>query len=129
MKLRIKGDSLRLRLTQGEVRELKEHGSVEDRVRFAPGAVLAYRLRRDANSPAISALFADNAVEIRLPDGKALDWCNSNEVTLSGTQPAAPDAELRIVVEKDFACLTAREGEDESDNFPNPNQADPNKAC
>jgi hypothetical protein len=40
---------------------------------------------------------------------------------LAGAQPAAADAELRIVVEKDFACLTAREGEDESDNFPNPN--------
>jgi hypothetical protein len=42
-------------------------------------------------------------------------------VTLAGTQPAAQDAELRIVIEKDFACLTVREGEDESDNFPNPN--------
>jgi hypothetical protein len=27
---------------------------------------------------------------------------------------------LRILVEKDFACLAPREGEDESDMFPNP---------
>jgi hypothetical protein len=40
---------------------------------------------------------------------------------LASLQPTASDAELRIVVEKDFACLTAREGEDESDNFANPN--------
>jgi hypothetical protein len=122
MKLRIKGDSLRLRLTQGEVRELKESGTVEDRVRFGPGVALTYRVRRDANVPALSATFAENVVEVRLPDQKALAWANSDEVTLAGTQPAAADAELRITVEKDFRCLTAREGEDESDNFPNPNQ-------
>jgi hypothetical protein len=60
---------------------------------------------------------------VHLPEQVALSWCRSNEVTLAGAQPAAADAELRIVVEKDFACLTAREGEDESDNFPNPNQS------
>jgi hypothetical protein len=121
MKLRIKGDSLRLRLTQGEVHELKERGAVEDRVRFGVGAALTYRLKRDSSSRAISASYANGTVEVRLPERDALSWCKSNEVTLAGAQPAAADAELRIVVEKDFACLTAREGEDESDNFPNPN--------
>jgi hypothetical protein len=121
MKLRIKGDSLRLRLTQGEVRTLAESGSVEDRVRFGAGAALVYRLRRDPSAAAIAASYVNGAVEVRLPEGAALGWCKSNEVTLQGAQPAAPDAELRIVVEKDFACLTVREGEDESDNFPNPN--------
>jgi hypothetical protein len=121
MKLRIKGDSLRLRLTQSEVHALAEQGTVEDRVRFGAGAALTYRLKRDPGAASISARYADGAVEVRLPERAALGWCSSNEVTLQGAQPAAPDAELRIVVEKDFACLTVREGEDESDNFPNPN--------
>lgn len=123
MKLRIKGDSLRLRLTQSEVRELQDHGTVEDRVRFGGGAALIYRLTRNAAARAIAARYASGALEVELPERVAIDWCQSNEVTLAGTQPAAADAELRIVVEKDFACLTAREGEDESDNFPNPNQS------
>jgi hypothetical protein len=122
MKLRIKGDSLRLRLTQGEVRELAERGSVEDRVRFGGGVSFVYRLRRDPAAIAITASYAGGAMDVRLPDRAAQAWCDSDEVTLAGTQPAAADAELRIVVEKDFACLTAREGEDESDHFPNPNQ-------
>jgi hypothetical protein len=121
MKLRIKGDSLRLRLTQGEVSALEKQGVVEDRVRFGGGAALTYRLRRDPAAGAISASYTDGTLEVRLPERAALAWCASNEVTLQGAQPAAADAELRIVVEKDFACLTAREGEDESDNFPNPN--------
>ena len=123
MKLRIKGDSLRLRLTQGEVHALEEGGLVEDRVRFGGGATLVYRLTRDPRAPAIAANYIDGVMEVRLPEQVALGWCRSNEVTLAGAQPAAADAELRIVVEKDFACLTVREGEDESDNFPNPNQS------
>jgi hypothetical protein len=121
MKLRIKGDSLRLRLTQGEVTQLGETGSVEDRVRFGAGAALVYRLRRDPAVSAVHAAFSNGTMEVRLPEQAALDWCASDEVTLSGSQPAAPDSELRIAVEKDFRCLTVREGEDESDQFDNPN--------
>ncbi len=121
MKLRIKGDSLRLRLTQGEVSLLGETGAVEDRVRFGPGAALVYRLRRDPAASDVRATFVNGAVEVRVPEKTALAWCTSDEVTLSGTQAAAADAELRIVVEKDFKCLTEREGEDESDHFKNPN--------
>jgi len=101
MKLRIKGDSLRLRLTQGEVRQLGETGSVEDRVRFGAGAALTYRVKRDIASSDMRATFANGTVEIRLPEKAALAWCQTDEVTLAGSQPAAADAELRIVVEKD----------------------------
>jgi len=120
MKLRIKGDSLRLRLTQGEVRELDTGGTVEDQVRFGGGAALVYRLRRDAGASALSASFSEGAVDIRVPDQSARDWARSDQVTLAASQAVAPDAQLRIVVEKDFACLAPREGEDESDNFANP---------
>jgi hypothetical protein len=39
---------------------------------------------------------------------------------MSGEQVLDDGAKLTILVEKDFACLTPREGEDESDMFPNP---------
>lgn len=121
MKLRIKGDSIRFRLTQSEVRQLAEGGVVEDRTRFGVGPALVYRLRRDSGVSSIAASYVGGVVEVRLPERGALDWAGSDQVTLQGAQPAAADAELRIVVEKDFACLTVREGEDESDNFANPN--------
>jgi hypothetical protein len=120
MKLRIKGDSLRLRLTKGEVSQLDEGGMVEDRVRFGGGAALTYRLTRDAKAAAMSASFAEGAVEVRIPAGSVREWAGSNEVTLAGAQPIAAGDELRILVEKDFACLAPRENEDESDNFENP---------
>ncbi|MEJ1960669.1 MAG: hypothetical protein WDO56_03630 [Gammaproteobacteria bacterium] len=120
MKLRIKGDSLRLRLTKGEVSQLDSGGTVEDQVRFGDGAALIYRLRTDARAAALTASFAQGAVEIRVPAEAAHSWANSNEVTLAGAQPISAAEELRIMVEKDFACLAPRENEDESDNFENP---------
>jgi hypothetical protein len=120
MKLRIKGDSLRLRLTKGEVSQLAESGMVEERVRFGAGADLVYRLHRDAATRDISASFAGGVVDVRVPDKSARDWAGSNEVTLAGNQSLGSSDELRIVIEKDFACLAPREGEDESDHFANP---------
>jgi Family of unknown function (DUF7009) len=116
MKLRIKGPSLRLRLTQGEVRALSDGGTVEEQVPFGADVNLTYRLQRDAAATDISASFAGGVLEVRIPDAVARDWCSGDEVTLA-TPDAAP---LRIVVEKDFACLAPRRDEDESDNFPHP---------
>ena len=119
MKLRIKGDSLRLRLAQGEMRTLAERGEVEDRVSFAGGAALRYRVRVDRYNQEISASYNNNLVEILVPKALAERWCATDLVTLSATERIT-SGELRIVLEKDWACLAPREGEDESDNFPHP---------
>jgi hypothetical protein len=127
MKLRIKGASLRLRLTQGEMRTLDEHGLVEEQVPFAAGAQLTYRLRRDAAAQTIEASYRGGTLEIRVPESAARSWCTTELVTLSVEQPTSQGA-LRITLEKDFACLAPRSDEDESDNFPHPGEA-AGKAC
>jgi hypothetical protein len=119
VKLRIKGDSLRLRLSQGEMRTLAERGEVEDRVTFPGGAALRYRLRVDHNNQLVSAAYASDLIDIRVPRTLSERWCGTDLVTLDASQPLAAGA-LRIVLEKDWACLAPREGEDESDNFPHP---------
>jgi hypothetical protein len=127
MKLRIKGATLRLRLTQGEIRALLDEGSVEERVPFAPGVELIYRLRRDPRTREIAATFRNGVVEILVPEGRAREWCTTELVTLSHEQPQQ-DGSLRITLEKDFACLAPRAGEDESDNFAHP-EAGSGKSC
>jgi Family of unknown function (DUF7009) len=119
MKLRIKGSSLRLRLTQGEVRQLETEGEVSEQVQFGAGAKLTYRLATDAKSSAISAGYGDNVINIRVPQNVARTWASTDQVTLSHTEPV-PDGDLRIVIEKDWNCLAPRSEEDESDNFPHP---------
>jgi hypothetical protein len=119
MKMRIKGSSLRLRLTQGEVRDLAEGRAVEERVPFAAQSTLTYRLKRDVEIDEITASYDGHIIEILVPDRAAAQWCGSDEVTLAHSQPV-PGGELRISLEKDFACLAPRADEDESDNFPHP---------
>jgi hypothetical protein len=128
VKLRIKGDSLRLRLSQGEMRTLAEQGDVEDRISFPGGAALRYRLRSDADITEISVGYANNLIDILVPRVLAERWCGTDLVTLSASQPLAA-GELRLVLEKDWACLAPREGEDESDNFPHPEAGQGLKTC
>jgi hypothetical protein len=128
VKLRIKGSSLRLRLTQGELRDLAESGAVEERVPFGGNAALIYRLKQDPSTPEISATYAENVIEIRVPERAAREWRGTDLVTLEHSQKVS-GGELRIVLEKDWACLAPREGEDESDNFPHPNSANGGRTC
>jgi hypothetical protein len=121
MKLRIKGNSLRIRVTQGELAQFAATGRVTERVDFGGGAVLTYALVRDPGISALRSTFSAATIEIRVPEPAARQWCRTEEVTLSATYPTSA-GDLRLMVEKDFGCLAIREGEDESDNFPNPNQ-------
>jgi hypothetical protein len=130
MKLRIKGSSLRLRLTQGEVHSLETTGEVAEQVHFGGGARLTYRLRTDTKGQDISASYGDNVIDIRVPRETAVTWSRTDQVTLSHVE-AVTDGELRIVIEKDWNCLAPRSEEDESDNFPHPETgtAGPAKVC
>jgi hypothetical protein len=117
MKLRIKGDSIRLRLTQTEVRQLAETRAVESTMHIAPGATLTYGLRAvDLRQLAVE--WDDRELVVLVPRDWIEDWSDGHRVGFEGTQEAGPGRTLSILVEKDFACLHKRP--DELDAFPNP---------
>mgnify|MGYP006908211525 CR=1 FL=1 len=120
MKLRLRGDSLRLRLTQSEVAAVGAGGEVRERTPFGSGQALEYRLRADAAATEVAADFRDNRISVTLPAELAAGWANGAEVTIAAGQAVAGADTLRILVEKDFACLSERPGEDDSDAFPHP---------
>jgi hypothetical protein len=120
----MKGDSLRLRLTRGEVQQLAEVGRVEERVHISTHGVLVYRVRRAPAVAALGATFENGVIEIQVPEGVAREWCESELVTLDAVQHDGA-TDLHIVVEKDFACLAPRSDEDEADNFPHPKDRSP----
>ena len=122
MKLRIRRNSLRLRLQQSEVRALTEHGAVIDETCFG-AATLRCSIERDATLTTMRADLEPNFVRIRVPAARALHWANTDEVSMLAEQ-ATPAGALVILVEKDFQCLQPRDPalrEDDSDAFPNPN--------
>jgi hypothetical protein len=120
MKLRIKGDSIRLRLTRREVEQLNSEGVVEAAVHFGGTTPpLVYRVKTSHDS-AVSTAFDGRQLTISIPFSVADDWISSEQVGIEAFQTIDENQSLRILVEKDFACLTKREGEDESDAYPHP---------
>jgi hypothetical protein len=116
MKLRIRGNSIRLRLTQSEVETFETVGAVEESVNFGnqDKPDFCYVLEKSGTQN-LQASFDDGKITVSVPKAIADGWVNSEQVGIEGD-----DGELQILIEKDFACLTPRKGEDESDNFPHP---------
>lgn len=61
-------------------------------------------------------------IVVTIPSDVVSAWAGSEEVGIRAEQPTNSGGILRILVEKDFACLTQREGEDDSAAYPNPNR-------
>lgn len=108
MKLRILGNSIRLRLGQSEVRRLLDGEPVEEFTEFAPGNRLVYCIRRTGDT-GIECTFADGRMTISLPRGELERWANGDDVGIEHAQ-----AKLKLVIEKDLQC----EGRRDADAFP-----------
>ena len=121
MKLRIRGDSMRLRLKRGEVDQLAAGISIVEKTHF-PGAVLTYRLDV-SNNNSISATFDNGSLSVNLPKSKVLDWASTDEVSLYAEQNLSGSNGLSLLIEKDFKCLEPghhRDCQDDEDTFPHP---------
>ena len=123
MKLRIRGNSIRLRLTQREVAEFEANGKVEERTEFGSGQAFSYALVRGENEDRTRAEFDGVGIRVVLAEGEARRWTDSDQVGIEAVQPLRPDSQLRILIEKDFACLADRQGEEDTNAFPNPRAA------
>jgi hypothetical protein len=115
MKLRIKGNSLRLRLTRGEVSDLNKIGIVSETVDFGSGQNFIYAIAVSEASDRVTVSFDDARLLISVPQEQVREWAGSEQVSIS-----AADLVPAVLIEKDFACLEPRPGEDEMDMFPNP---------
>lgn len=119
MKLRIQDNSIRYRLTRTEVDALSSEGSVSASVSFPNGSRLEYSIETSSLTGQPRADYSAERLVVQIPQATARQWAATEEVSIRGAQPLE-DGELSILVEKDFACLTPREGEDEADMFPHP---------
>ena len=97
-------------------------GKLESWIQFTPSAAerLGYAIEVSSHCSDVRASCADNLISVSIPANLASTWASTNQIGIEREQPAADGSVLRIVVEKDFRCLQARPGEDESDNYSNP---------
>jgi hypothetical protein len=119
MKLRIRGDSVRLRLGQSEVRRLEREGVVRERVCFGPlaGQCLVYSLRSSAEGAEIGASFDGGEIAVSVPEEIVRSWAATEQVGIEAVQAVEGTDGVRILIEKDFECTEGRAGESDEDAF------------
>jgi len=115
MKLRIHGNSLRLRLTRKEVGQLHDGGRVESMIEFAPGRALAYVLEGSHGDSSVTASFDGRTIVVGVPVPMMKTWAEGEEVSIEGSAPSG----VQLLIEKDFQCMH-KPGHQDPDAYPNP---------
>jgi hypothetical protein len=114
MKLRIDGDAIRFRLNRRDVETFATRGRAEATVHF-PGSTLRYVLESDATGPKLTAEYEPGLIRVRVPAGLGAKWAAGDDVAME-----SKEAQLHILIEKDFQCLHKGEDARDPNAFPNP---------
>jgi hypothetical protein len=123
MKLRLKGDSIRVRLDRRDLGRLIDFGRVEDAVRFGPGLAFSYAVEvAPAPRERPRASYTEGRLTIRIDREDAVEWASGDRVGFDHRQPVDVGV-LRVLLEKDFACIDRPPDEEPDDAFAFPNPA------
>ncbi|MBO9617696.1 MAG: hypothetical protein J7539_01565 [Niabella sp.] len=112
MKIRIKDNSVRFRLTKSEVADLGQHGFVKSFTQFTNGLFIYTIESTDDNE--MSAALVENQIVLKLPKPMIEELVNTEKIGFEGRAGV-----VDLLVEKDFVCID-NTTEDQSDNYPNP---------
>lgn len=118
MKIRIKRNSIRLRLTKSEVAQLCANEFFEEKTKFL-GQAFSYAVRLSSKHDALSASYKAHTITLYLPRTLGSNWDTTDRVGFENVYRLSSGEELSLLLEKDFACLDDRL-EDQTDNYPNP---------
>lgn len=120
MKLRINGNSLRLRITPSELARLLATGRIQETIHFAsgPGAHLTYALEHTPQAATMAVQYTPGEVIVLVPSAAAHHWAGGQDVGIYGTS-VTTHGTIELAVEKDFACLDKNDAEN-VDTFRNP---------
>jgi len=118
MKIRIKGSSIRFRLTQSEVKQLSETGSIMETTEFGSNA-FHYQVKLTPSVKNLEASYANDEIVMLVPETDGKNWFHNNTVSFEHEMELPKGKKLHLLLEKDFTCLENR-AEDQSDNYPNP---------
>ena len=120
MKLRIHGDSIRLRLNRREVSDFASTGRLEQACQYGPGAGdrLTYALEASENAQHPAIRVASQAITVIVPQALAQAWTSTDKVEISASNPVATARNLTVLVEKEFRRLHG--ANNDPDLYPNP---------
>lgn len=119
MKIRIKGNSIRVRLSRSEVDQFGREGYLEEKTEFGNGA-FTYALQSVKDINGLSATFADGKITMQVPAATANEWVTTENVGYDNLMNIGNGKQLFLLLEKDFKCIDAPPHEDQSDNYEHP---------
>jgi hypothetical protein len=105
---------------RAEVDKLRDDGLVGAKTVFPGGREFKYVLESSPASVKPGAFFSEGVITVRLPESVVRAWANTEQVSIADELLLDDGERLTILVEKDFACLAPRPGEDESDMYRHP---------
>jgi len=121
MKLRVRGNSIRLRLTRSEVDALAKGQTITERCALT--AVQAFETELTGwLLDAFQAQLDQHTLRLSVPLNAVRQWASNDTEGIYGEQENGEAEPLRIAVEKDYSCLVDRPDEDESEHFPHPDK-------
>jgi hypothetical protein len=127
MKMRIKGNSLRLRVTRSELARLGAGECVVETSRLGPlpDSTLSYSVKSEESAAEMTLSYQAGQIKVLVPAEEMHAWCGNDEVGIYALLNVGNGESLEVSVEKDYACLD-RSAEDNEDTFANPHAG---KAC
>lgn len=118
MKIRIKGNSVRFRLTKTEVQSLCERGIAREKTAFNESNFV-YAVKVSDEYDNLHASFLNLGIILFIPKAILSDWHLNDQVGFYHSQTIEDGQKLELKLEKDFVCMDETI-EDQSDNYPNP---------
>ncbi len=118
MKIRIRGNAVRFRLSKSEVAAFAEGGFVEEKTEFG-NSIFKYAVL-STDSKTMSADFINGSIMLYVPKHLLEMWASTNQVSIVYDYPVSNGKFLFLLLEKDFKCIDAIATEDQSDYFENP---------
>lgn len=122
MKIRIKGNSVRFRLTKTEVQSLCERGISREKTTFNESNFV-YAVKVSDKYDNLHASFLNLGIILFLPQTILSDWYLNEQVGFYHSQTLESGQKLELKLEKDFVCMD-KTTENQSDNYPNPKMID-----
>lgn len=120
MKIRIKNNSVRLRLSKPDLDQFGKEGYIEEKTEF-PGSTFTYAIQKLFDGKALDASFIDQKLTLFVPKHIVQEWTDTAIVGFNHALPVGENRTLFLLIEKDFKCIDGDTAtDDQSEYFDNP---------
>ncbi len=121
MKIRIRENTLRFRLTQEEVATLRDGEALESRTEFgaAPEQQMVWRVQVGTGT---ELTYNAGITSLAIPRESWLEENLDGDDGMQSTVPLDGGREIHVTVERDYRCLAPRDPAEDAGSFPHPDQ-------